>query len=202
MIRSDSEYQRTLQRIEETKAHYHAQRASFQEQGVPEDAAEIALQATESFLLSLEEDAQLYTQAKRGELTPLNDLRHIGRWLIQARIARGLSQKRLAEALGVSEAQVSRDERNEYHKISTERAQLILDAIGVQFRIEETSNVPIQLGQPMPYTIPSPGLPSAIQGYFRAKKNLPPERAAQVAQVLETVFASLTEDIPLAAGKE
>jgi len=36
----------------------------------------------------------------------------------------------LAERLGVSAAQVSRDERNEYHGITVERAQLILDRLG------------------------------------------------------------------------
>ncbi len=50
--------------------------------------------------------------------------------LIAARIANGLSQRELAERLGVSEAQVSRDERNEYHGITVERAQRILDTLG------------------------------------------------------------------------
>ncbi len=45
-------------------------------------------------------------------------------------IANGLSQKELADRLGVSEAQVSRDERNEYHSVTMERAQRILDAMG------------------------------------------------------------------------
>ena len=47
------------------------------------------------------------------------------------RIANGLSQReladRLADRLGVSEPQVSCDECNEYHGITIERAQRILD---------------------------------------------------------------------------
>lgn len=35
----------------------------------------------------------------------------------------------MAEKLGVSEAQVSRDERNEYHGITVYRAQKVLDAM-------------------------------------------------------------------------
>jgi len=53
-----------------------------------------------------------------------------GRLLIAARIANGLTQQELAERVGVSAAQVSRDERNEYHGIMVERAQLILDCLG------------------------------------------------------------------------
>jgi len=46
------------------------------------------------------------------------------------RIANGLTQQELAERLGVSAAQVSCDERNEYHGITAERAQLILERLG------------------------------------------------------------------------
>ena len=39
------------------------------------------------------------------------------------------SQRESAKKLGVSEAQVSRDERNEYHGITVDRAQRVLDAM-------------------------------------------------------------------------
>lgn len=48
------------------------------------------------------------------------------------RIARGLTQRELAERLGVNESMVSRDERNEYHGITVDRAMRILDAMGVR----------------------------------------------------------------------
>jgi hypothetical protein len=37
-------------------------------------------------------------------------------------------------AVGVHESQVSRDERNEYHGVTVERASRILDAMGVRLR--------------------------------------------------------------------
>jgi ABC-type Zn uptake system ZnuABC Zn-binding protein ZnuA len=42
----------------------------------------------------------------------------------------GISQKELADRLAVNISQVSRDESNEYHGISLDRAQRILDALG------------------------------------------------------------------------
>ena len=66
----------------------------------------------------------------------LHTLTSIGRWLIGARIAKGWSLSQLADALDVSVQQVSRDETNEYRGITTERAQRILDALGVRFRLE------------------------------------------------------------------
>jgi len=42
-----------------------------------------------------------------------------------------MSQRELASLLGVHDSQVSRDERNEYHGITVERATMILEAMGV-----------------------------------------------------------------------
>lgn len=47
---------------------------------------------------------------------------------------RGLSQRQLAERLRVYESQVSRDERNEYHGVTLERATRVLDAMEVSLR--------------------------------------------------------------------
>lgn len=196
MIRNDSEYKRVLQQIEEARAHYHAQKASFQEQGVPADSAELVLQATDTFILGLQEDAQNYDRAKRGELAPLHDLRHIGHWLISARIAKRLSQKELADRLSVSEAQVSRDERNEYSRISVERAQTILDSMGVEFQITEQSQRRAKV-ESEPYIIPlTEPVPIDFAANFRAGKNLSSEKVTQINHVLSVVFQSLIEDVP------
>jgi transcriptional regulator with XRE-family HTH domain len=55
------------------------------------------------------------------------------------RLAHGLTQRELAERLGVSESLVSPDERNEYHGLTVERAQRIRDAFNetVTAQIEE-----------------------------------------------------------------
>jgi transcriptional regulator with XRE-family HTH domain len=63
--------------------------------------------------------------------------------LIALRIARGLTQRQLADRLGVPESQVSSDERNEYHGVTIERAARILDALGV--RMKSLVKTPIEL---------------------------------------------------------
>lgn len=45
------------------------------------------------------------------------------------RIAIGLKQWELADKVGVSEAQISRDERDEHHGITVDRARRVLDAM-------------------------------------------------------------------------
>ena len=54
--------------------------------------------------------------------------------LIAMRIYQGLTQRELADKLGVHESQVSRDERNEYAGITVERANRILEALGAELR--------------------------------------------------------------------
>ena len=92
-----------------------------------------------SFHAQLEEEVDAYTQMRRGDLGPLRSLTAIGRWLVGARIARGLSQAELAERLEVDPSQVSRDERNDYRGITVDRAQRVMDALGVRFTAEAES---------------------------------------------------------------
>ena len=66
----------------------------------------------------------------------------IGRLFIALRIAKRLTQRELAERLEVSETQVSRDERHEYHSVTVGRANRILEALGV-----EVTSVVASLGQ-------------------------------------------------------
>jgi len=64
------------------------------------------------------------------------DVRDISRLLLALKIDNNLRQGELAERMSVSEAQVSRDERNEYHGITIERAQRMLNAMGDSLRIQ------------------------------------------------------------------
>jgi transcriptional regulator with XRE-family HTH domain len=92
-----------------------------------------------SFHEQLKEEVASYERLQRGEFDELHNFEGLGRLLVALRIAQGLTQRELAERLGVHESQVSRDERNEYHGVTVDRANRILDALGVDVRTEVVS---------------------------------------------------------------
>ncbi|WP_299430036.1 helix-turn-helix transcriptional regulator [uncultured Meiothermus sp.] len=136
MIRTENEYRKALEQLKNDAEYLHRQREHLRSIGLKGDQLERAMQPALSFHAQLSEEVAIYEQMRRGELGTLSDLTQIGRWLVGVRIAKGLTQRELAERLGVSEAQVSRDERNEYHGITVERAQMILQKMGVELRLE------------------------------------------------------------------
>ena len=82
----------------------------------------------------LREEVEHYENLKRGKFPNLQNLKGLGVLLVSLRIASGMSQRDLAAKLEVHESQVSRDERNEYHGITVERAIKILEALGARLQ--------------------------------------------------------------------
>jgi DNA-binding Xre family transcriptional regulator len=141
MIRSEQGYQKALERVEQDRSVLKQQRQQLHDLGLEGEELARALQPMESFHAQLREEVEMYERMKRGDLGALTTLTGIGRWLIGIRIAKGLTQQELADRLGVAASQVSRDETNEYHGISVERAQRILEALGVQFEARLTEPI-------------------------------------------------------------
>lgn len=157
-----------------------------------------------SFQAQLTEEVEAFEKLKRGDLGMIENLESLGRWLVGARIAQGWSQKESAERLGVSEAQVSRDERNKYHRVSTEKAQRILDVLGVRFRLEgDTPFSPDQVRQAAHHlsfagghqedaiseVIPTAGgTPEQVAVYLRADHKLAPDKADKLARMFQLAY--------------
>jgi ribosome-binding protein aMBF1 (putative translation factor) len=136
MIRTDAEYKKAQEKLDQEQKTLQRQREQLEKMDLADEEAERALEPMISFRDGLREEIETYERMRRGDLSVLHDLRSVGRWLIGARIAKGWSLSELADKLDVSVQQVSRDEQNEYEGITTRRAQRILDALGVQFRLE------------------------------------------------------------------
>lgn len=134
MIRHEKEYREAVERIRQEKDRLARQEAELKALGLGPAEIKRALDPMRSFHQQLEEEAASYERLKRGEFDEIQNLRGLGQLLVSLRIARGLTQRQLAEKLGVHETQVSRDERNEYHGITLERAARILEALGVEVR--------------------------------------------------------------------
>jgi hypothetical protein len=130
MIRNESDHQEALKRLARDQDFAERERAALEAQGLrPEELAR-AMAPLLSFQAQLQEEVAWYERVRRGDVGAISNLTEIGRLLIALRIANGLTQRELADKLGVTEAQVSRDERNEYHGIGVDRAQRIIDALG------------------------------------------------------------------------
>lgn len=132
MIRNENEYQEAVRRIEEEKKRLVEHEARLESMGLGKEERKRALDPLRSFHLQLAEEVESYERLKRGDFGELVNFRGLGNLLIALRIARGLTQRELAERLGVHESQVSRDERNEYHGITVERASRVLEAMGTE----------------------------------------------------------------------
>jgi ribosome-binding protein aMBF1 (putative translation factor) len=66
------------------------------------------------------------------------------RVLIQARIAAGMSQRELAERLGLKEQQIQRYEATEYTSASWSRVSEVIRALGLTVREEMVVSAPQQ----------------------------------------------------------
>lgn len=75
-------------------------------------------------------------QSQQHAVLELASFEELPRALIQARIAAGLSQKELAERLGLKEQQVQRYEATEYASASVARVSEVIRALGIRMREE------------------------------------------------------------------
>jgi transcriptional regulator with XRE-family HTH domain len=131
MIRNDTEYQDAIRRLEGGEKNLAKYRAKLETEGLTPKQIDYAIGPSASLTLQAREEVTHYERMKRGDLDPIVNLHGMGPMLIAARIAAGVTQRHLAERLEVHESQISRDERNEYHGVTVERASRILDALGV-----------------------------------------------------------------------
>src|SRR4029077_13616089 len=95
-------------------------------------------EAMESQLADLQAELAEYDRLKSADLSliTINSFDELADGLIKARIAGALSQKALAERLGLKEQQIQRYEAERYASASYQRLQEIVRAIGVRVREE------------------------------------------------------------------
>lgn len=136
MIRNEAEYQAAVKRLSEEAERISRQKSQLQTMDLSKEEIKRVLDPVRSFHEQLKEEVSNYERLKRGEFDELHNFQGVGRLLVALRIAKGINQRELAELLEVHESQVSRDERNEYHGVTVERANRILDALGVDVRTE------------------------------------------------------------------
>jgi len=139
MIRNEAEYREAAKRLRDEADRIKEQKNRLREMKLTKEEIKRALDPVRSFHEQLKEEVASYERLLRGEFDELHNFEGLGRLLVALRIAQRLTQRELAERLGVHESQVSRDERNEYHGVTVDRANRILEALGVDVRTEVVS---------------------------------------------------------------
>jgi Helix-turn-helix len=97
------------------------------------------IEALVSELAFLREQLDQYDALKAGRVKgrKVKSLRELPILLIEGRIAAGLTQRQLAERLGLQEQQIQRYESTLYSGVGLDRLQDVADALGLD--IEETA---------------------------------------------------------------
>jgi len=129
MIRSDSEYKEALKRLDNDQSVMTQKKQQYTAMNLTPDQIKTLLEPEVSFHEQLKDEVLWYENVIKGHIEPLRSITDLGKGLIALRIAAGLTQSELAEALGVAASQICRDEKNDYRGISIDRAQKIFDTI-------------------------------------------------------------------------
>ena len=134
MIRTETEYQEAQRRLKEGERHLNAQQAELEKLDLSKAEIRRGMAPLLTFREQLREEVQSYARLRRGDKKELASFQELGQILIALRIVSGLTQRQLAERLGVHESQVSRDERNDYHGVTIDRASRIIEALDFTLR--------------------------------------------------------------------
>lgn len=131
MIQNEREY-----RITKSQADKFARALEDLEAGSGDDLPIVALQksALASQLEELREQLADYDGLKSGDVREIavNSFDELPLALIRARIAMGLSQKELAERMGLKEQQIQRYESSDYAGASLHRIKDVSGALGLR----------------------------------------------------------------------
>lgn len=134
MIKNERQYRVTKAQAERfTKALRNLDAGGPDRSEVTSRLLTVQKEALQSQLSDLEGDIQEYEALKAGNFAfeQLEDISELPRLLIRARIASGLSQRGLADRLGLKEQQIQRYEANDYASASFTRIREIVSALGV-----------------------------------------------------------------------
>jgi DNA-binding transcriptional regulator YiaG len=144
VIANERQYRITKAELKRFEDALAAQGASGPSPDVHPRIHRALMDATQSEIDELRSQLERYDDLRSGRVAQrtLTSLRELPIALIEARIAARLTQRELAERLGVPEQQVQRWEANSYSGVGIERLQQIADALQLQVLETVTYAVP------------------------------------------------------------
>jgi Predicted transcription factor, homolog of eukaryotic MBF1 len=138
MIKNDRQYKITKAQAERFRQSASEVREKLSATSREDDLMkqELQLSAFESQLADLESELRAYEslQQNRNESMEITSLSELPCVLIKARIASGLSQRQLAEKLGMKEQQIQRYEATDYAGANLQRIDQVIQALGIRLQ--------------------------------------------------------------------
>ena len=131
MIKNERQYRITRNRADEVRRSIAELANADLPQGLDPGMRELQLDALRSVLADLDAELADYDALQDTTLFEATGLNQLPVTLIRARIARGLTQRQLAERVGLPEQAVQRYEATDYAGVSFARLVEIADALEV-----------------------------------------------------------------------
>jgi ribosome-binding protein aMBF1 (putative translation factor) len=102
------------------------------------------VEGVRSQIQEMKEDLEAYEQIKSGEkrVLALGRLEDLPNVLMMARVAQGMSQRGLAQKLGMKEQQIQRYEATHYQSASLKRVMEVARTLGVEIQDDAVTLLP------------------------------------------------------------
>jgi transcriptional regulator with XRE-family HTH domain len=176
MIKNDRQYRLTKSQLKTFEGSINASRNMPSPPGLDPKLAEAHRQALEAQAQELRAELDEYKALSEGRVKhfTVESFGELPNMLIRARIARGFTQKQLAEKLLAKEQQVQRWEAGDYAGASIETLKRVMEALGIESRKEFF--VPDDRLQPRAFikNLETAGIPQELT----LRRLLPPSLAA------------------------
>jgi ribosome-binding protein aMBF1 (putative translation factor) len=134
MIQNERQLKITRGRLEQFRKSLNELETSARPKDIDPLLWKAEQDAVTSTIEELEEDIKSYENLKAGKVKTVKvaSFDDVPKALIQARIAQGLTQKELADKLGVREQQVQHDEEILYSSASLSRLKRVAEVLGLE----------------------------------------------------------------------
>ena len=135
MMKTEKELEMAKKQLAKLTELYNTQLGELTAKGLTKKQAKESLSSSWTYAMQCKEEIDLYEKLKNGELPAMEHFSTKGKYFVAARIAKGMTQRELADKLGVKESAVSRDERNEYHGMSVEKMERLAQVLNLKVLI-------------------------------------------------------------------
>jgi DNA-binding XRE family transcriptional regulator len=130
MIKTEQQYKHACAKCGDGAQQLQKQVEAMKARGYTDDEIDCLTGPTARMLAESRWAIDIYRRLKSKDAEALREL-PLNRQLIGLRIYQGISQSRLASILGITRAELAREEKNEYGNLTLERHNEILQAMGV-----------------------------------------------------------------------